>query len=246
MVGASRRAGDGERVSIFPANEELRFTSFGDGEKKSSGRPFVAAPGEEDRQAGGGCTIPTHCCHGREPCHSTGAQEEKAGDVPGLTWDAQGCFDMLVAVPLGRNGRQQGLTPLQPPSWPCREGQPKIPSVCGPHMQHPLSLEGHPVPSRHKEALRCSATQGPRCPSLVAAFPVDTARPAPSAQVGAPFTASLNALLAISLPPLSSVRGQPSAFQRRTSGVQRAGGRRPPPCAPAIRRPRAPAPALLR
>lgn len=72
---------------------------------------------------------------------------------------------------------------------------------------------------------------------------------APSAQVGNPFTASLNALLPISLPPLSSVRGQPSAFQRRTSGVPRAPGHRPPP-APSPRRrgcpqlgsPRAPRP----
>lgn len=77
--------------------------------------------------------------------------------------------------------------------------------------------------------------------------PANPARPQ-SAQVGNPFTASLNALLAISLPPFSSVRGQPSAFQPRTSGMQRAGGRlRPPPRAPAggtptIRQPPAPRP----
>lgn len=112
VVGASRRAGDRERVSIFPANEELLLTTFSDGEKKSSGRPFVAAPGEEARQAGEGCTIPTHRCHGHERCHNTGAREEKAGNVPGLSWDARGCSEVLVAVPLGSDGRPQGLTPL--------------------------------------------------------------------------------------------------------------------------------------
>jgi len=79
----------------------------------------------------------------------------------------------------------------------------------------------------YPSSLAASPTPHPS-PSL-ADEPCSPPGRAPSAQVGNPFTASLNALLPISLPPLSSVRGQPSAFQRRTSGVPRAAGHRPPP-----------------
>lgn len=164
-----------------------------------------------------------------------------------LGWGAQGSSREGVAAPMG--GRAAGLWVSPCCGLHCDHGlaardSPKyltrthavrpppgldVPSGPGdiPKPHSPTGGEergGGPTTSRRRAGTNIStASLIPGLPS-----PANPARPQ-SAQVGNPFTASLNALLPISLPPLSSVRGQPSAFQPRTSGVQRAGGRRPPP-----------------
>ena len=221
MVGASRRRG-GKRF-LFPAPKEPCFALFSEGEKKSSSSIFVE--GGRGSTSGWGCPGAVVAPWGWQ-------SRRTAGPLPPFIVSV--ALPEIPSVGMHRTATSGDRRPcVLHPAW---------------ETSHSLTREeggwgGHPEgcwASWQGRALGDDQQHPQHLPSLIplpslAGKPRSPPGRAPSAQVGNPFTASLNALLPISLPPLSSVRGQPSAFQQRTSGVPRAAGHRPP-LAPSPRR----------